>query len=186
MQRGTVIRVFLVAVLVLALGVGAYVSLVGYYDLPVGEVAKEREPTSEETKQRGRTASQVAEKTEETAGKAEKPPEEAAAEPEKNLALYYSYLNRGAWEQAYGLLSSESKEQVSLEQYKAVYQSVGDLNFDISVSSAEVRGDTATLDVIRSFEIRGIAGEDRQTRQMVREGGAWRVVLSDEELELFT
>ncbi len=190
MRTGTVVRVVVVAVIMLALGVGAYISVTRYFD-PAEEAAQERERTAEQTAEK---TEGTAEETEQAAGETEQKaeegteeagPEGAAAEAEESLALYYGYLNTGAWEQAYGLLASESKEQVSLEKYTAVYRQVGDLNIDISVSSAEVRGDKATLDVKRDFEVQGIAREDRQKQQMVREDGVWRVLLSDEQLEQF-
>jgi hypothetical protein len=66
------------------------------------------------------------------------------------------------------------------------YNSVGAPHGDFSISSAEVRVDTATLVVNRTIQFEGKRPEkDQRTQQPMQEDGAWRVVLRDETLKLF-
>jgi hypothetical protein len=82
-------------------------------------------------------------------------------------------------------LASESKKQVSHDTYSVFYNTVGTPHLDLSVSSAEVRGDTATLVVNRTIQFEGKRPEkDQRTQQLVREDSTWWVVLPDETLKL--
>jgi hypothetical protein len=171
-QIGTIVRV-VVAVVVLALGVGAYVSLGRYYDLPGEEVAKKQGPSSENPQRKMRR---------------EPVPRER---PRRRRRAWPSTL--GSWllatgycESAYDLLASESKKKVSRHTYTAFFNAVGAPQVDLSFSSAEARGDKAKLAVNRTIQFEGQEPEkDRRTQRLVREDGAWRVVLDDETLKLF-
>jgi hypothetical protein len=75
---------------------------------------------------------------------------------------------------------------VSHDTYSVFYNTVGTPHLDLSVSSAKVRGDTATLVVNRTIQFEGKRPEkDQRTQQPMQKDGAWRVVLRDETLKLF-
>lgn len=108
------------------------------------------------------------------------------ATPQESLALYYRYMNEQAWESAYGLLSSQSQQQVSPEQFVTKWQNTRSYKVeDYTVSSAEVRGDLAELQVEVRVALLGVKIPGQSTRQMVREDGIWRVVLSDREVSTY-
>jgi hypothetical protein len=57
---------------------------------------------------------------------------------------------------------------------------------DYSFSPAEIRGDSASVDV--AFTVTSASGVERlqRTQEFVREGGDWRVVMRPEQLAAFT
>lgn len=200
-------RTAILAVLVflaLAGGLAAYL-LVGQDSEPPAEEAKQESAPNPETTAEAEqlttegtntnTAAQYAENAntaqyaeatvEETDPIDETNPEEANP-PQEVLALYYEYMNEQAWESAYGLLSSQSQQQVSLERFVAKWQNMPSYAVeDYSVSSAEVQDDLATLQVELKVVLRGVKIPGQSTRQMVREDGIWRVVLSDREVSTY-
>ena len=108
--------------------------------------------------------------------------------PEDVLALQYQYINADDYEAAYDLFAEESKQLVSPEQYRAYFENAGFYDIvDYTFVSVQVEGDTAT--VVTDYVVSsGIAGEEhyQRTQQLVREDGAWRVVMRDEQIEVFT
>ncbi len=116
--------------------------------------------------------------------------EGAASEmaPEEILALQYQYINADNYEAAYNLFTEESKQLVSLEQYRTYFENAGYYDIvDYTFVSVQVEGDTAT--VVTDYVVSsGIAGEEQyqRTQQLVREDGSWRVVMRDEQVGVFT
>ena len=107
----------------------------------------------------------------------------AEASPQAVLGLYYSYLNGQAWEEAYGILASQSQQRVSLEQWVAGWQARPSYTIEeYSISPVEVQSDLATLQVDAAVALGGLRVPASSTRQMVWEDGGWRVVLSDREV----
>ncbi len=108
--------------------------------------------------------------------------------PEEVLALQYQYINARNYEAAYDLFTEESKQLVSLEQYRAFFKDAGYYNIvDYTFLSVQVEGDTAT--VVTDYTVSsGIAAEEeyQRTQQLTFEDGARRVVMRDEQIEVFT
>lgn len=203
MRKRTVILAVLVF-LALAGGLAAYL-LVGQDSEPTAE-----EPTAEEAKQEptanpettaeaeqlttaeGTDGEETTQDTNSAAQYAEGTVEEtdpidetnlAEASPQEVVALYYNYLNGQAWEEAYGLLSSQSQQRVSLEQWVAGWQARPSYTItEYSISPVAVQSDLATLQVDAAIALGGLRVPASSTRQMVREDGVWRVVLSDREV----
>jgi hypothetical protein len=140
-QIGAIVRV-VVAVVVLALGVGAYVSLARYYDLAGGEVAKSRGPAPK-TRSRKMRREPVPR---------ERPRRRRRAWPSTTGSWL---LATGYFESAYDLLASERKEKVSRHTYTAFFNAVGAPQVDLSFSFAEARGDKAKLVVNRTIQFEG-------------------------------
>jgi hypothetical protein len=112
----------------------------------------------------------------------------SALAPEDILALQYQYINADNYEAAYSLFAEESKQLVSLEQYRAFFENAGYYELvDYTFLSVEAEGDAAT--VVTDYAVsRGIAGEEQyqRTQQLVREDGGWRVVMREEQVGTFT
>ncbi len=207
MVNRTTILVAVLVFLALAGGLAAYL-LVGQDSEPTAEEAKQEsaanpettaeaeQPTTAEstdgeetTQEDTNSAAQYDEATVEETD----PVDEtnlAEASPQEVLALYYRYLNEQAWEEAYGLLSSQSQQRVSPEQFVAKWQETSAVDYSIeeySISPVEVQDDLATLQVELTVAAAGLTVPGQSsTRQMVREDGGWRLVLSDEEVASYT
>jgi hypothetical protein len=105
--------------------------------------------------------------------------------PEEILALQYEYNNMTAFEQAYGLFAQETKDRVPVQKYASV-QWEGTLAFlDYSFPSIDLRGDRATIDRVATYTNGEETGQDKATQEMVLEAGGWRIVMRDEQYELF-
>lgn len=142
----------------------------------------------ERTKVIERTVVRTVEAPERTVEERAEPeaPEDPA--PEETLALQYQYINEGDYEAAYDLFTEQSKQLVSPEQYRAYFENAGYYNIvDYAFLSVQVEGDTATI-VTDYVVSSGIAGEEQyqRTQQVVMEDEAWRVVMRDEQVGIFT
>jgi hypothetical protein len=107
--------------------------------------------------------------------------------PEDILALQYEHINAGDYEAAYDLFAEQSKQLVSLEQYRAFFENAGYYQLiDYSFPSVQVDGDTASI--VADFTVSSGTGESQyqKTQQIVRKDGSWRVVMRDEQVETFT
>lgn len=199
MVNRTTILVAVLVFLALAGGLAAYL-LVGQDSEPTAEEAKQESAANpettaeaeqlttaegtdgEETTQDTNSAAQYAEATvEETDPIDETNLTEVS--PQEVLALYYRYMNEQAWEDAYGLLSIQSQQRVSPEQWVAGWEARPSYTIEgYSISPVDVQGDLATLQVDLTVALVGLRVPASSTRQMVREDGVWRVVLSDSEV----
>lgn len=124
------------------------------------------------------------------------PPEEAVDEqdspeqaaPEDTLALQYQYINSGEYEQAYELFAPQSKQIVSLDQYRAFFEASAPYTVDdYSFPSVDVQGDTATVNLtvtISSATVDGYLGQATQELVLTDEG--WRAVMRDGQVDSFT
>lgn len=124
------------------------------------------------------------EATNEATGGADASKEES---PEDVLGLQYEYINGGSFEQAYSLFAAQSRQKVSLAQYRAFFEANAPYSVtDYSFSPAQVQGDAASVDV--AFTVTSASGVERleRTQEFVREGGNWRVVMRPEQLAAFT
>lgn len=112
-------------------------------------------------------------------------PEEPA--PEETLALQYQYLNEGNYDAAYNLFTEQSKQLISLEQYRAWFENAGNYQItNFSFPTVQVEDNTATVvaDLIAISDTIGV-DQYQRTQEMQLENGSWRVVIRDEQVELF-
>jgi hypothetical protein len=118
--------------------------------------------------------------TEETSASEEQAPEDV-------LALQYEYINAGNLEEAYALFTEQSRQEVSLRQYRAFFEANAPYSVtDYSFSPAQVQGDSASVDV--EFTATSASGVERlqRTQEFARENGDWRVVMRPEQVAVFT
>src|ERR687890_1265349 len=95
--------------------------------------------------------------------------------PEDVLALQYEYINSGDFEEAYVLFAEQSRQEVSLAQYRAFFEDNAPYSVtDYSFSAARVRGDSASVDA--EFTVTSASGVERleRTQEFVCERGDWR------------
>ena len=107
--------------------------------------------------------------------------------PEDVLALQYEYINSGDFEEAYSLFAEQSRQEVSLAQYRAFFEDNAPYSVtDYSFSAARVRGDSASVDA--EFTVTSASGVERleRTQEFVCERGDWRVVMRPEQVVAFT
>ncbi len=200
----------MVAVLLIVLALIAYTTLTSD---DAGE-QQASEPPQETTEQEPATTSEITEETtveeatveeatvEETtvedASAEETTVEDASAEetaaeddsaggttPEEVLALYYEYQNGQSYALAYDLLSSQSKQRVTSEQYVGFWQSQLPVTTFYSLSDAEVQGDTASVPVALTISSQGQEASDESVRTLVRED-IWRLELNEDQIAQFT
>ncbi len=103
------------------------------------------------------------------------------------LALQYQYINAGDYESAYALFDETSKQEISLEQYKAFFEANAPYSLtDYSFPSASVQGDTGTVEA--TFTANSLSGQEQRqvTQQFVREGTEWRVLMREEQVVTFS
>ncbi len=106
--------------------------------------------------------------------------------PEETLDLQYQYINAGDYESAYALFDEGSKQAVSVEQYRAFFESNAPYSTtDYSFPSVSVQGEGATVEA--AFTVTSASGQERlqRTQQLVREEGQWRVVMRNEQVTAF-
>lgn len=150
----------------------------------LGAVACGSEPrveADEETRVVERTVTQTVAVTqpatpEETTDTAEeRAPAEAS--PEDVLALQYQHINAGRYQEAYSLFTEQSRQLVSLAEYRAYFESVAPYEIDAySFPSVQVQGDTATIEAAITASTGPTGTEQYQrTQQMVRSDEDWRV-----------
>ena len=107
--------------------------------------------------------------------------------PEEVLALQYEYINRGDFEKAYSLFDEQSRQEVSLEQYRAFFEANAPYSVtDYSFSPAQEQGGSATLD--SEFTVNSASGVEQlqRTQRFVRENGEWRVVMRPDQVAALT
>ena len=107
--------------------------------------------------------------------------------PEDVLALQYEYINTRNFEDAYALFAEQSRQEVSLRQYRAFFEANAPYSVtDYAFSPAQVQGDSASVDV--EFTATSAWGAERleRTQEFVRENGEWRVVMRPEQVAIFT
>lgn len=106
--------------------------------------------------------------------------------PEEVLTQQYEYINIGDYDAAYALFSDPSQQAVSLEQYRAFFQSY-DYYFVESYSfpSVQVQGETATVEVALTNSTSDGEEAYQATQELVREDGGWRVVMRDAQVATF-
>jgi hypothetical protein len=104
--------------------------------------------------------------------------------PEEILALQYEFGNMSEWEEAYKLFARESKERVSLEQYKSYFEEGPPFTtVDYAFPSVSIEGDRATIEqVLTQQDVRGTRHE-KATQEAVLEDGGWRLVMGDDLLK---
>jgi hypothetical protein len=118
--------------------------------------------------------------------------EEAPQEPrpEEVLALQYEYVNMIAYEQAYELFAQETKDKLPEQVYESVDREYGEqygatAKTEYSFPSIEVQGDRATIETVAYLSTPKETWQDKDTDEMVLEESGWRVVMSQDQLELF-
>lgn len=149
-----------------------------------GDRPDERSPGNEET----RFVTQVVTVEETTPSEATQESDASQERsPEDVLALQYEYINQGDFEKAYSLFAEQSRQEVSLRQYRAFFEANAPYSVtDYSFSPAQVQGDSASVDV--EFTATSASGVERlqRTQEFVREDGEWRVVMRPEQVAAFT
>jgi hypothetical protein len=106
--------------------------------------------------------------------------------PEDVLALQYRLINAGDYEGAYELFAERSKGVISLEQYRAFFETNSPYSVtDYSFPSVDVRGDAATVGA--AFTVDSPSGREvlERTQELVCEGPVWRVVMREEQAAAF-
>ncbi len=148
--------------------------------------AAEEQTSPEETAPEETAPEQTA--PEQTAPEETAPEETAVAEapPEETLALYYDYQNVYAWAEAYELLSSQSKERVTSEQYVEFWTAAPDFTVNYSFADIQIQGDGAAVVVDGAISMEGEEEPSQTVQAMLLEDGAWRVVLSEGQIAAFT
>ena len=107
--------------------------------------------------------------------------------PEDVLALQYEYINGGDFEEAYLLFAEQSRQEISLAQYRAFIEDNAPYSVtDYSLVPVRVRGDSASVDA--EFTVTSAPGVERleRTQEFVCERGEWRVVMRPEQVAVFT
>lgn len=144
---------------------------------------EERGSTKEET----RFVTQMVTVEETVEQTTEEPSASEAQAPEDVLALQYEYINSGNFEAAYSLFTEQSRQEVSLAQYRAFFEANAPYSVtEYSFSPAEIQGDSASVDV--AFTATSASGVERlqRTQEFVRENGNWLVVMRAEQVAIFT
>ena len=147
---------------------------------------------NERTKVIERTVVKTVEVPKKTADERQPPTtqkEQASKEPapEETLALQYKYLNEGNYGAAYSLFTEQSKQLISLEQYRAWFENAGNYQItNFSFPTVQVADNTATV-LADLTAISDATGGDQyqRTQEMQLENGSWRVVIRGEQVELF-
>ena len=106
--------------------------------------------------------------------------------PTEILDLQYEYINVGDYQEAYELFAQQSKQTISLEQYKAYFEANAPYSVtDHSVASVEERRDEATVEATLTVNSAGSEESYPITQGFAWEGGRWRVVMRDEQVAAF-
>jgi len=136
--------------------------------------------STEQTEATETTVAAVSEATEESNAPQERLPEDM-------LALQYEYINRGDYQSAYSLFAEQSRQEVSLGQYRAFFEANAPYSLsDYSFSSTQAQGDSVTVDA--AFTVNSPSGTEQlqKTQRFVRENGEWRVVMRPDQVATFT
>jgi hypothetical protein len=119
------------------------------------------------------------------------PPSDRAG-PEQAIkeVLYqqYRHINQGDYNDAYALFADRSQQSVSLEQYTAFFEARPGYAVDpYKITHVDVQSeDAATVEVVFTADS-AVAKPEKFVRdqQIVREDRQWRVVMRDEQIEIF-
>ncbi len=107
--------------------------------------------------------------------------------PEEILALQYEYGNMTAWEQAYELFAQESKDVISEQAYVSGQKQGGIVAFtEYSFPSVDIQGDRATIERVATYANEEEGGQDKATQEAILTGDGWRIVMRDEQIEIFS
>ena len=102
------------------------------------------------------------------------------------LASQYENINSGDYEAAYVLFDDESRESISLGQYRAYFTSAA--HYEItSYAFPSVQTQGAEASVVADLSVSSSDGNESYevTQELVREDGTWRVVMRDEQVASF-
>jgi hypothetical protein len=104
------------------------------------------------------------------------------------LYQQYRHINQGDYDDAYALFADRSQQSVSLEQYTAFFEARPGYAVDpYKITHVDVQSeDAATVEVVFTADS-AVAKPEKFVRdqQIVREDGQWRVVMRDEQIEIF-
>src|SRR5215211_996917 len=110
-------------------------------------------------------------------------------EPDETLALQYEFSNAGYFDLAYELFAPSSQQQFTYAQYEANQRPDWPrLTFSgYAFPSVTVESDHATVErVLTAYDTRtGVTDTGRRTQELVRVGGAWRIVARPEQVKSF-
>ena len=101
--------------------------------------------------------------------------------PEATVINFYTALQNGHFEQAYGYLSSKMKGNKTQEQWvvdtKNIFESGKVVILEFKVSPAKVEGDKAIVQVCsRSKDILNQEGlVENETDHLIQENGVWKI-----------
>jgi hypothetical protein len=111
-------------------------------------------------------------------------------EPDETLALQYEFNNAGYFDLAYELFAPSSQQQFTYAQYEANLRPDWPRlsSSGYAFPSVTVEGDHATVErVLTSYESKfGMTSTARRTQELVRVGGAWRIIARPEQVSAFT
>lgn len=104
------------------------------------------------------------------------------------LYLQYEHINEGDYDDAYALFADRSQQSVSLEQYEAFFKDRPGYALDpYNVTNVDLQSDdAATVEVV--FTADSAVAEPQKIvvdQQIVREDGQWRVVMREEQIDIF-
>jgi hypothetical protein len=102
--------------------------------------------------------------------------------------LQYEFSNVGYFDLAYELFAPTSQQQFTYAQYEAkLRRSVRGSNSGYAFPSVTVEGDHATVErVLTIYDTKtGVTGTARRTQELVRVGGAWRIIARPEQVKYF-
>jgi hypothetical protein len=104
--------------------------------------------------------------------------------PEEILALQYEFGNMSEWEEAYNLFARESKERVSLEQYRSYFEEGPPFaTVDYVFPSVSIERDHATIESVFTQQDAQGTYRDKAAERAVLEDEGWRIVMRDELLK---
>ncbi len=116
------------------------------------------------------------------------PASEPAAQeaPEEVLALQYRLINAGDYDGAYALFAEQSKALVSPEQYGTYFGLNSPYSItDYSFPYVDVQMDAATVQAALTVNSASGSKSYQRPQELVREDGAWRIVMRDEQVSAF-
>ena len=106
--------------------------------------------------------------------------------PVEVLDLQYEHINAGDYEEAYELFAEQSKQIVSLEQYRAYFEANAPYSVtSYSVASVEEQGDEANVEATLTVNSAGSDQSYPITQGFVWEDGGWRVVMRADQVTAF-
>ena len=95
----------------------------------------------------------------------------------------------GAYERAYELFAEKSKARVSEQLFLDKNQQADRQDpvayTDYSFPTVKIEGDSATIQVVRSFSYEREEGQERITQETALEDEDWRILMRDEQYKFF-